>query len=70
MENANRQAAEGAEAKDGAIDLAVIGAGPAGMTAGLYAARAGLDVVLFERISAGGQLAQTEHMENLSLIHI
>ena len=64
MENANRQAAEGAEAKDGAIDLAVIGAGPAGMTAGLYAARAGLDVVLFERISAGGQLAQTEHMEN------
>uniref|UniRef100_UPI0022E720C4 NAD(P)/FAD-dependent oxidoreductase n=1 Tax=Eggerthella sinensis TaxID=242230 RepID=UPI0022E720C4 len=31
---------------------------------GLYAARAGLNAVLFERIAPGGQLAQTEHMEN------
>ncbi len=50
--------------EENVIDLAVIGAGSAGMTAGLYAARAGLDVVLFERISPGGQLAQTEHIEN------
>lgn len=61
MDNAHQQAADG---QDAVIDLAVIGAGPAGMTAGLYAARAGLDVVLFERIAPGGQLAQTEHMEN------
>lgn len=64
-EIANQRAEEaGARTTEEIIDLAVIGAGPAGMTAGLYAARAGLNVVLFERISAGGQLAQTEHMEN------
>lgn len=46
------------------IDIAIIGAGPAGMTAALYAARAGFQAVMFERISAGGQLATTEHVEN------
>lgn len=46
------------------LDIAVIGAGPAGLTAGLYAARAGMDVAVFERTAPGGQLAQTDHLEN------
>lgn len=46
------------------FDIAIIGAGPAGLTAGIYAARAGLEACVFERISAGGQLAQTHLIEN------
>ncbi len=46
------------------VDLAVIGAGPAGMTAALYGARSGLTTLLFERLSPGGQCATTEHLEN------
>ncbi len=48
----------------GVYDLAIIGSGPAGMSAGIYGARAGLNVVLLEKVSAGGQLAQTERIEN------
>lgn len=46
------------------LDIAVVGAGPAGLTAGLYAARAGMDVAVFERVAPGGQLAQTDQLEN------
>ncbi len=45
-------------------DVAIIGAGPAGLTAAMYCARAGLDCAMVEAVSFGGQLAQTEHLEN------
>ena len=45
-------------------DMIIIGGGPAGYTAGLYAARAGLDVALLERMSVGGQMALTGVIEN------
>ena len=50
--------------EDRVLDVAIIGAGPAGLTAALYATRSGLDTAVFERIAPGGQLAQTEHLEN------
>ena len=45
-------------------DMVIIGGGPAGYTAALYAARAGLDVVLLEKLSAGGQMALTHQIDN------
>jgi thioredoxin reductase (NADPH) len=45
-------------------DLIIIGAGPAGLTAGLYAARARLKTVVFERLSPGGQVLTTDRVEN------
>lgn len=46
------------------LDIAIIGGGPAGVTAGIYAARAGLKAVVFERASVGGQIISTHLMEN------
>lgn len=45
-------------------DLVIVGGGPAGCTAALYAARAGLDVVMLEKLSAGGQMALTSQIDN------
>lgn len=45
-------------------DMIIIGGGPGGYTAALYATRAGLDVLLLERLSAGGQLALTHQIDN------
>jgi thioredoxin reductase (NADPH) len=45
-------------------DLIIIGAGPAGLTAGLYAARAQLHTLLFERLAPGGQVLNTDWVEN------
>ena len=49
---------------DKIIDLAIIGAGPAGMTAAIYAKRAGLDIVVFEGSAPGGKLVKTYEIDN------
>lgn len=46
------------------FDAAIIGSGPAGITAALYLARSGCSVILFESLAAGGQILQTEVLEN------
>lgn len=46
------------------FDTIILGGGPAGYTAALYAARAGLDTLLIERMSAGGQMALTGDIDN------
>ncbi|MEA2038918.1 MAG: thioredoxin-disulfide reductase [Thermodesulfobacteriota bacterium] len=45
-------------------DMVIIGGGPAGLTAGIYAARARLEVVLLEKLVAGGQIMTTDQVEN------
>jgi thioredoxin reductase (NADPH) len=45
-------------------DLVIIGGGPAGLTAGIYAARSGLRAVIIERDALGGQVAMTPVVEN------
>ena len=45
-------------------DVVIIGGGPAGYTAALYAARAGLSVLVVEKFSAGGQMTETMQIDN------
>jgi len=49
---------------DHVYDMVIVGGGPGGYTAALYAARAGLDTVLLEKLSAGGQMALTHQIDN------
>ena len=45
-------------------DVVIIGGGPGGYTAALYAARAGLSTLVVEKLSPGGQMALTHMIEN------
>ena len=49
---------------DKVYDMVIVGGGPGGYTAALYAARAGLDVLIVERLSAGGQMNLTGQIDN------
>jgi len=46
------------------FDLVIIGGGPAGLTAGIYGARAGLSTLILEKLSPGGQVVTTDILEN------
>lgn len=50
------------------IDVLIVGGGPAGLTAGIYAARSGLNTLLLERETFGGQIATSPKVENFPSI--
>lgn len=52
------------QARGSFYDLIVVGSGPAGLTAALYAAREGLEVLVVERAGVGGQAGVTERLDN------
>ena len=50
--------------QDNSYDVVIVGGGAAGLTAGLYACRAGLKTVLLEQMMSGGQVVNAEKIEN------
>ena len=50
--------------KEHIYDLIIVGGGPGGISAAIYAARANLDILVLEKMYAGGQIASTDKMEN------
>lgn len=58
-----------ADTPEETIDIAIIGGGPAGLTAALYAARARSRTVVFEKAMPGGQIVTTDHIENYPAFH-
>lgn len=50
--------------KEELYDLIIIGGGPAGVTAALYGVRAGLNVVILEQMTLGGEISATDRLDN------
>ena len=48
----------------GLYDVVIVGGGPGGLTAGIYAMRAALKTILVEKAVAGGQVALSDGVEN------
>jgi thioredoxin reductase (NADPH) len=56
---------EKSEIKEGFLyDILIVGAGPGGLTAGIYAGRSRLNTLIFERFAPGGQIAVSDLVEN------